>query len=311
MSGCYSSISARQASQSGRDVASVRGVTGTIRRSSAGGRPSRLRSCRSVVMTSEVLVTRSSLNCSSRCGGLGDVGDGAAADLQLGLLALEDLLGQLDGLLARPELDVLLGQAPVLLLDRADLGHDLGLEPRDVRILVQHARSPFPRRTGRTGGRPAPPARRSHRPSRLARRAGRSGRRSGSLPSYRGRCGSHHGASSSRARGPRPSLPWSAAGGRLRLARSIESRDRQGEHCPGMSHLRPPSLEWDAWQTQPTLRRPPAPVQPSGDTSTRTATGRRCLPATDAPFVEVAPGFSLSTAAPQPTIAVTPILDDL
>ena len=29
--------------------------------------------------------------------GLGDVGDGAAADLQLGLLAIEDLLGQADG----------------------------------------------------------------------------------------------------------------------------------------------------------------------------------------------------------------------
>ena len=30
-------------------------------------------------------------------GGLGDVGDGAAADTQLGLLAIEDLLGQADG----------------------------------------------------------------------------------------------------------------------------------------------------------------------------------------------------------------------
>ena len=51
-------------------------------------------------------------------GGLGDVGDGAAADEQLGLLAIEDLLGQADGPIRGPELDVRLGQVPVLLLDR-------------------------------------------------------------------------------------------------------------------------------------------------------------------------------------------------
>ena len=51
-------------------------------------------------------------------GGLGDVGDRAAADLQLGLLAIEDLLGQADGPIGAPELNVRLGQVPVLLLDR-------------------------------------------------------------------------------------------------------------------------------------------------------------------------------------------------
>ena len=66
MSGWHSSISARLESQSGSIRASVVGVTGMIRRLSAGGRPSRLRSCLSVVITSEVRVTRSSLNCSSR-----------------------------------------------------------------------------------------------------------------------------------------------------------------------------------------------------------------------------------------------------
>ena len=69
--------------------------------------------------------------------GLGDVGHGASADVELGLFAVEDLRGELDGLLGRPELDVLLGQAPVLLLDRADLGHDLGLEPPDGGVGVE------------------------------------------------------------------------------------------------------------------------------------------------------------------------------
>ncbi len=55
-------------------------------------------------------------------GGLGDVGDRAAADDQLGLFAIEDLLGQTDGPLGAPELDVRLGQVPVLLLDRPDSG---------------------------------------------------------------------------------------------------------------------------------------------------------------------------------------------
>ena len=67
MSGWKAIIWARLASQSGSNRASVGAVTGTIRRLSAGGRPRMLRSCRSVVMTSEVRVTKSRRNCSSRC----------------------------------------------------------------------------------------------------------------------------------------------------------------------------------------------------------------------------------------------------
>ena len=110
MSGWNESIWARLASQSGSSRASVGAVTGTIRRLSAGGRPRMLRSCRSVVITSEVPRHEVEPELFELLLGLGDVGDGAAADLQLGLLAREDLLGELDGLLAAPELDVLLGQ---------------------------------------------------------------------------------------------------------------------------------------------------------------------------------------------------------
>ena len=92
--------------------------------------------------------------------GLGDVGDGPVADDELGLFAVDDLLGQLDGLLGRPELDVLLGQVPVLLLDRPDVGHDLGLEPPDGGVGVEpgdHDRGPVGLQAdGR--GRPAGPA---------------------------------------------------------------------------------------------------------------------------------------------------------
>ena len=70
-------------------------------------------------------------------GGLGDVGDGAATDLQLGLLAIQDLLGQADGPIGAPELHVRLGQVPVLLLDRPAVSHDLGLEPPDGGIGVE------------------------------------------------------------------------------------------------------------------------------------------------------------------------------
>ena len=74
-------------------------------------------------------------------GGLGDVGDGSPADDKLGLLAIEDFLGQADGPVGAPELDVCLGQVPVLLLDRPDVCHDLGLEPPDGRVGIQPRRS--------------------------------------------------------------------------------------------------------------------------------------------------------------------------
>ena len=66
ISGCSCIISCRQASQSGSSRASVAGVTGMIRRLSAGGRPRRLRNWRSVVITSDMRVTMLRLNCSSR-----------------------------------------------------------------------------------------------------------------------------------------------------------------------------------------------------------------------------------------------------
>ena len=111
MSGWKVSIWARLASQSGSSRASVGAVTGTIRRLSAGGRPRMLRSCRSVVITSEVAWHQVEPELLELLLGLGDVGDRAAADLELRLLALQDLLAELDGLLAAPELDLLLGEA--------------------------------------------------------------------------------------------------------------------------------------------------------------------------------------------------------
>src|SRR5262249_50254037 len=66
--------------------------------------------------------------------GLGDVGRVPPPGLPLGLLAAEDPLGDPDGLLRAPELHILLRQAPVELLDRADTGHDLGPEPREVGV---------------------------------------------------------------------------------------------------------------------------------------------------------------------------------
>ena len=69
--------------------------------------------------------------------GFGDVGDGSLADDQLRLFAIDDFAGQLDGLLGTPELHVLLGQAPVLLLDRPHVGHDLCLEPPDGGVRVE------------------------------------------------------------------------------------------------------------------------------------------------------------------------------
>ena len=69
--------------------------------------------------------------------GFGDVGDGTAADDELGLLAVQDFLGEADGPVGAPELDVCLGEVPVLLLDRANVGHHLGLEPPDGGVGVQ------------------------------------------------------------------------------------------------------------------------------------------------------------------------------
>ena len=88
-------------------------------------------------------------------GGFGDVGDGAAADDELGLLAIQDFLGQADGPIGGPELNVGLGEVPVLLLDRANVGHDFGLEPPDGGIGVQaldHDRGAVGLQADRPGG---------------------------------------------------------------------------------------------------------------------------------------------------------------
>ena len=63
-------------------------------------------------------VTRSRLNCSSRWAASATSATVPRADDQLGLFAVQDLLGQADGPVGAPELDVRLGQVPVLLLDR-------------------------------------------------------------------------------------------------------------------------------------------------------------------------------------------------
>ena len=70
-------------------------------------------------------------------GGFGDVGDGSAADDELGLLAVQDFLGEADGTVGAPELNVCLGEVPVLLFDGADVCHHLGLEPPDGCVGVQ------------------------------------------------------------------------------------------------------------------------------------------------------------------------------
>ena len=90
-----------------------------------------------MVITSEVAVTQVEPEVLEPLLGLGDVGRGAPADLELGPLAPEDLLAELDGRLAAPELDLLLREGPVLLLDRPDVGHDLGLEPPDRGVGVE------------------------------------------------------------------------------------------------------------------------------------------------------------------------------
>ena len=137
MSGCFACIVARHSFQSGSRRSSMRSEMGTIRRRSLAGSPMMFRSWRSVVMTSEVFVIRSSRNCSSRS--LISARSATVSTIQIGLFQLEQLLGQRDRLLTRLKLRVLLGKAPVLLLDRADMGHHLGLEPPEVDVRLQPA----------------------------------------------------------------------------------------------------------------------------------------------------------------------------
>ena len=134
MSGWKVTIWARLTSQFGSRRASVGAVTGTIRRLS--GRLQAEDVAELSLGGDDVGGGRDQVEPEllELLLGLGDVGDRAAADLEAGLLPPEDLLAQLHGDLLAPELDVLLGQGPVLLLDGADLGHDLGLELPDGRV---------------------------------------------------------------------------------------------------------------------------------------------------------------------------------
>ena len=69
--------------------------------------------------------------------GFGDVGDRPLAHDELRLLAVDDFPGQVDRLLGAPELDVLAGQDPVLLLDRTNQLHDVQLEVPDALVGLQ------------------------------------------------------------------------------------------------------------------------------------------------------------------------------
>ena len=87
--------------------------------------------------------------------GFRDVGDCSLADDQLRLFAIDDFAGQLDGFLGTPELHVLLGQAPVLLLDRPHVRHDLCLEPQTAASALRRAITIGARLASSPTGRPA------------------------------------------------------------------------------------------------------------------------------------------------------------
>ena len=114
-----------------------------------------LRSCRSVVITSEVRVTRSRLNCSSRWAASATSATVPRPTASSACSRLRISSARLTARSAAPELDVLLGEAPVLLLDRPDLGHDLGLEPPDGGVGVEpgdHDRGPVGLQADRRAG---------------------------------------------------------------------------------------------------------------------------------------------------------------
>ena len=90
-------------------------------------------------------------------GGLGDVGDRAAADdASSACSRLRISWARLTARSDAPELDVRLGQVPVLLLDRPHVGHDFGLEPPDGGVGVEPG--DHDRWRGWLRGRPAGPA---------------------------------------------------------------------------------------------------------------------------------------------------------
>ena len=87
--------------------------------------------------------------------GFGDVGDRSLADNQFGLFAIDDFAGELDGLFGAPELHVLLGQAPVLLLDRSNHGQTPALNRQTAASALSRAITIGARLASRPTGRPA------------------------------------------------------------------------------------------------------------------------------------------------------------
>ena len=135
-SGWFAIMAALDISLSGSRLGLARAVTGTIRRSSDFGRPSRSRNWRSVAAISEHhLLVRPLRSWSTRwVRPPQDIGLSSAARPQLRPLALEGFLGQFDRLLARPELDSFQSKVPVLPFDRQHLSHDLGPELQNVDV---------------------------------------------------------------------------------------------------------------------------------------------------------------------------------
>ena len=90
-----------------------------------------------MVMTSEVRVTRSRLNCSSRWAASATSAMVPRPTTSSACSRFKDFLSEADGTVGAPELDVGLCEVPVLLLDGANVGHHLGLESPDCCVGVQ------------------------------------------------------------------------------------------------------------------------------------------------------------------------------
>ena len=88
-----------------------------------------------MVMTSEVRVTRSRLNCSRRWAASA-TSSMVPRPTASSACAVQDSLGEADSPVGTPELDVRLGEVPILLLDGANVSHDLGLETLGIGVGV-------------------------------------------------------------------------------------------------------------------------------------------------------------------------------
>ena len=84
-------------------------------------------------------MTRSSLNCSSRWAASATSAIVPAAGLRFASSLFEDLLGEPTAFVGRPDWSCAWAEVPVLLFDRADMSHDLGLEPLGIDVGVQRS----------------------------------------------------------------------------------------------------------------------------------------------------------------------------